>query len=152
MKRTLALCFILVLVLATAGCDGTVKKAAEYMDDAADAIGLIQAITISAEANDLISGEIHDGILKATLKASTAGLEIVKLLTMLDQMGVEEFNVNDKTEILTYLTAMSEALDPVEIIGILDIEDAEVRHSIQTGFETARSVLSAFNIMIQTGE
>jgi len=147
MKYCLITSMILLLALV-AGCDGNVKKAAKYMDDAADAIAIVQDVVIDSEAQGLIDRETHNRIMGATLKANLVGVQIVNILKELDSQGVSEFDPQSRGEILKYLAAANAALDPKGVIEIAGIEDYATRVSIEVGMEAARTTLSALQIML----
>jgi hypothetical protein len=148
----LGITFLVVIMLGTVACEGTVKKVARRMDEVASTIAIMQNITIDAEAQGLISKQTHNSILSATRRVSLAGLEIVKILQEMNAKGIDKFNVDDVETVIKYLDAMSSALDPNKIAEIAAIEDADTRIGIQTGFETARSILASVNAMLQSGK
>jgi hypothetical protein len=151
MKRTsFAICIIALLLMS--GCSGDVKKAAVYMTNAADALGEAQNITIDAYKSELISKDIHDGILRATLKANQTGREVTDILTALEQSGVKNLDSGNKQKIIKYLSVISAAIDPNAIAEIAGIQDTGVKLKIQTALEAARTALTAFDLMIAVGD
>ena len=147
-KRVVVTGALVLLLLSMTACDNTVKKAAGYLSDIADTLGEVQSVTIDAYGSGLIDKDVHDTILKATLRANEAGKQATDILIGLDKAGISEMDLDTKKTILKYATVISDSLDPDSLSAVANIQDPEVQNKVKTGLATTRAVLATLDALL----
>lgn len=149
-NKAVVIGMLVLLLMGTAACDNTVKKAAGYLSDIADTLGEVQSVTIDAYGAGLVSEEIHDSILRSTLRANEAGKEATNILMGLEKSGVTQLDLDTKQKLMKYAIVISDSLDSDNIADLANIQDPDTRTKIKTGLATARAVLATLSALLGT--